>query len=311
MKIRYLVTLGILFVSTTSWAGSWSSGGGNAVVCQNPQGQIISAELLDLYEGRVVHGLSYQTSTSPYLKQAVEAAKAISNKDISFSLVDLVPKMADQFQFLPSDTGLQPLEDSFQIVVPKGCQITQTARYESNNVVYIDSDIWAVMNEQNKAALLLHETLYWSLRVYGEKTSVRTRAAVAHAFAGTKFLDVNDELPNNVEICQTDLGKNGLPWAAFYSYPASDKTGVVIQFMTFGGNVALAKTTAKLFDAQWPLSENRKDTLWFVYTDSIIDNKIPFFLRLQPDMEKTGFIDLQNDTQPPKRSFHCKVTTRS
>ncbi len=311
MKIRVVIAAGLFFVSMTSWAGSWSSGGGNTVVCRDPQGKILSAEILDLYEGRVIRGLSYPASLAPYIEQAEHAAKAISNRPgITLLVSEMVSKTAKKFQFLPLGTALQPVNDSFEIVVPKGCEVVQTARYERDDTIYVDSEVWAAMNEQNRGALLMHEALYWILRLYGEQTSQRTRITVAHAFAGTIFPDVNADLPEEVEICQTDLSENGLPWAMFFSYPTLDKQGVVVQFVTFGGNIMLAKTTANLFGAKWPLSATSSLTLWYASLDSIVDAKVPFLIRVQPNADKTGSIDYQNGLKSPKRAFRCSVATK-
>ena len=60
MSLFKLTVLGplIFFISSTSLAGSWSSGGGNAVVCRGELMEIKSVELLDFYEGRILYGLS-------------------------------------------------------------------------------------------------------------------------------------------------------------------------------------------------------------------------------------------------------------
>jgi hypothetical protein len=306
--------LGTLASPITTWAGAWSSGGGNAVVCLDSAGKISSAEVLDLYEGRVLKGLSYPASTAPYLEQAVAAANSISLKPgLPMFVADYIPKVAAKIKFLPAGAGLRPINDSFEIVVPKGCQIMQAARFEADDIVYVDSDIWSRLNEQNRAALVMHESLYWVLRLYGDQTSRRTRATVAHAFAGSKFLDIYDRLPSSIEICQTGLGDYGLPWASFATYPSPDGKGAIAQFVTFGGSIVISKTTAFLINATWPLSQNPPpiSTLWFGLLDSLVDTTTRYLIRSPSATNPMGFIgEGQNPLGMPTREFRCSVGSR-
>src|SRR4051812_28042212 len=47
---RIFFIIGMYFFSSTTYAGVGSSGGGYAVVCRTPSGEIQQATLLDLYE---------------------------------------------------------------------------------------------------------------------------------------------------------------------------------------------------------------------------------------------------------------------
>src|SRR5690348_3694382 len=56
----FAVILGVGVLPSLALAGAESGGGGNAVVCRSPDTKkIVSAELLDLFEGRQEMGFTY------------------------------------------------------------------------------------------------------------------------------------------------------------------------------------------------------------------------------------------------------------
>ncbi|MGZ3693190.1 MAG: hypothetical protein ACXWQO_03230, partial [Bdellovibrionota bacterium] len=64
-KILFLLSASLAFTPAFAEAkvflkatGNDAGGGGNAIVCRNPQGQISSAEVLDLFEARVMDQLT-------------------------------------------------------------------------------------------------------------------------------------------------------------------------------------------------------------------------------------------------------------
>ncbi len=57
--------------------GGVDGGGGKSVVCRDNSGAITSAEVLDLYEGRIQFGLSIQESPEPKKVQIQNALNRI------------------------------------------------------------------------------------------------------------------------------------------------------------------------------------------------------------------------------------------
>ena len=77
MKTRLFLLLAALSPFTSNCiaaadGGAMGGNGGNGVVCNDASGKPISAELLDLYEGRALYGLTYKESTIDHVNQAVE-----------------------------------------------------------------------------------------------------------------------------------------------------------------------------------------------------------------------------------------------
>jgi hypothetical protein len=310
MKKFTLVLIASFLSSAQTFAGTWSSGGGNAVVCKAEDGSIASAELLDLYEGRYINHLVYPASSEPALSQALAAARRISS--IAFSgdrLAQTVQRVQSQIQFLPKGFGIQPINDSDSVILPPAnCQIVQVARYEPNGTIFVNADVWQLLSAQNQAALLLHEALYWELRLFGEKNSKRARIAVATAFSDRSIDAYDSGVPKSGEACvTTGSSPNLFPWATFASYPNADGNGTVIQFWTFAGMPMLSKSTIFLPGVKWPLSNLKSD--FFVYSkmESAIDAGLGVYFRTTPKNKKrTGLIGPMDGLNPPHIPFTCK-----
>src|SRR4051812_27498074 len=77
--------LALLFCSAVlASGGGMEGGGGTSVICRNSNGSIRTAEILDLYEGRVIYQLPYQESPKAWKDQALDIFKAASVRmDIS------------------------------------------------------------------------------------------------------------------------------------------------------------------------------------------------------------------------------------
>src|SRR4051794_20098658 len=64
-----LTLFAILAVASGAVAGNETGHGGGAIVCRNGMGQVTSAELLDLWEGKVELGLTIVDSSLPVEEQ--------------------------------------------------------------------------------------------------------------------------------------------------------------------------------------------------------------------------------------------------
>jgi hypothetical protein len=282
----------VIFCCTPSlaFAGGEVSGGGNAVICRDSADKIISAELLDLFEGRIVHHLNYPSSDLPALQQAQAAAKIIDqawdfnrpdNDGGRDYLQRAVVDIEKLIQFLPRDIGLEVIDDSKHLVLPKNCKVTQIARYEPNNTILVDSELWDHLNSQNKGALLLHEALYYYLRILGESTSQRTRRTVAHAFARSEFKPLTDGITGPYEYCRATTPDDN-EFGVFFSYPDKDGS-VILQFISYNQTIMISKTIVPLRGTKWPLSSNKDDIFYMGKMEGLIENDLPVFIKLTPN----------------------------
>jgi hypothetical protein len=161
-------------INLSALAGTEISGGGNAVVCFGASGAIQSAQLLDLYEGQAKYGLIAKPSTESVESQLTKALLAFSQGLGREGILVLQGKnILKGLKFLPPGVGLKPVGDSNHLVLPKACQVVQLARYEANDEIFVDTEIWEHLDSTNRAALVAHETLYWHLRQFGETSSDR------------------------------------------------------------------------------------------------------------------------------------------
>lgn len=170
-------------------SGVDSSGGGNAVVCRNTKGRIKSAEVLDLFEARVLYGLT--------IPKTAETSVDLAERHIGFAghlnplyFMELerdFQRVVKNAKVLPPDIGLRPIDDSFSPALPKNCAIEQLAAYQINNELYIDGEIWQALDETNRAALYIHESIYKAMRSFGAKNSVRSRKITGYLLSGFPF----------------------------------------------------------------------------------------------------------------------------
>lgn len=311
MKLLKIITgissvLTVLLV-TVAHAGDWSSGGGNAVVCFK-DGAISSAELLDLYEARVLHGHSILNEPGDYIAVAKSAVARIASGlptwDFPKALPPAIDKIASSMKILPPGSELKPIEDSQGIVLPKDCKLVQLARYEVNQDIYVNGDVWQYLDKNSRAALLVHELIYFVLRSNGETDSTNARRAVGLAFAGIQLDSVLEGLPMDATKCQA--GSNGVdfPPYIFYSYKNSEGD-LIIQFERFDERLMLTKTTAKI---QKSVLESQYGFYFTDYTESKMD-KQPYAIRID-NQGSAQQIFIGTETMPvmPKNLIVCQLT---
>jgi hypothetical protein len=157
-----------LFVSVTSYAGNERGNGGDVVICKNQNGQIISSEILDIYEGRTMRNIAPQLG-SPSLELEKKLV-LVTNRltAISPTLASFITKEYEKFwsevQFL-DNVILNDIPDSDHLYIPKGCEIQQIAiqrkpEFAEDKRFFVSNDLWKTLNNDNKFALILHEIVY-------------------------------------------------------------------------------------------------------------------------------------------------------
>lgn len=289
-------------------AGGVSDGGGNAVVCRDANENIVSATLLDLYEAEKVFRLRLlpNDSNKTYLQLALEAAERIDEGGAGVNLTyDTTSSVngevrsrgfgilaaparriiqdgisyIDRSINLIADAGLAPIDDSNTIIKPKNCQIEQTAIYlDSTDDIHVVEEIWNAFDSVNKAGLLVHEALYKIRRQSGETNSDRTRLAVGHAFAGSKFKHILQDIPQTVTICGTPEGAPKYRFAVYEENPGV----TTLQFLWLHDKVMLSKTTVKVDTVSSPIGSLEPGSRFSIISsniyESIFDKKLKIAL---------------------------------
>lgn len=179
----------LLSAHQLSLAGQERGNGGDAVVCYQPgfkdsivrdTSKITSIELLDIYEGRVLKGMQFETTLeTDYIKIAKKnvdkLAKlsprrhAIYTKGLQTFLNEMVS---------PSGIQLTDVDDSKHIAIPLNCKIEQLViqknpEFPGDKRYTIDGDLWALMNAEQQAATVTHELIYSEMLNANDSRGVR------------------------------------------------------------------------------------------------------------------------------------------
>ena len=268
--MSYGLLIFILIFQSLSFAGPITSSGGNAVLCKNSQGEYSTAKVFDLYEGEALYGYKPQLSKDNYLVQARAFAKHLSDSanDSAYSqfFIDEMERVISEMKLLPNDVALTPVNDSDSVIKPKNCDVFQAAIYVTDKSVYFDSNVWSLLNDTHRAALLSHEVLYAFLRwVDGATTSKRTRQYVSFVFAGNKLQPLwkPTYIPGTMEEYCATISTSPSPYNA---PPISLRTRLnndnswSISIENIGGMTSLGKTEITGVPSQdysWPIQEHQ------------------------------------------------------
>lgn len=268
MGIKMFLLVGGLVLSGVASArvGGVDGGGGKSVVCRDSAGIIKSTELLDLYEGRIMFGLNIEDKAEPMADQIRSALDRIPES--SRTLIEIYTKQVQKnMRITPPGTLLMPIDDSFEVIAPKGCDVEQAANYYNDKMILISGDIWANLSETGKAALILHEAVYASNRLVGATDSRPSRHIVASIFdAATRWVDIKDQLPQKKLTCMSMSG--GLWMWAF-----KDKNNYwTLQFQVLGTSYVMSKKTFKVMDSDFDFNEAK--TFPIKRGDDLIGNEV-------------------------------------
>lgn len=221
--ISFALGFMIFFSQGTAAAdGAISGGGGQSVVCRNPDHSIKSARLYDLYEAEIRYGLKITDDPLiDYVAQAIKAGENIngvhdlkSKKETETSIRSFVKRI----RFVPREAILVPVDDAKLVVIPAlPCAIEQVANYTPDDNLLVSRELWDTFDQTSRAALVLHEMVYYLLRVSpGHATnSTLARKVVGYAFSGVDFGRVDAGVPINAVSCMTNFGPKSTEFWAF------------------------------------------------------------------------------------------------
>lgn len=198
MKKKLVVLAGVLtFTSVMSFA--WAGGVGNggvSVVCRDAQKKIISAEVLDLYEGSVCYGKKYNNVLDAETKIELAQLKLAKNPHLLARFQDELANVRTIMHFIPKGNSLTPTNDAFPKIIKDGCNFEQLANYTNDGELLISQEIYDELDEVNKAALFVHETIYANFREDGDEDSQRARKLTAEMLAANADQKVIDQMIN-------------------------------------------------------------------------------------------------------------------
>jgi len=205
------LTIGVVLLITSSAWAKFSGpdvvgNGGDAVVCRDAMGSIVAAEVLDLYEARIIHDRESNLDASKTVAEILEDIRinlSMHETSLNKTLKEYTDSFEEETLFL-DDVELSDIEDSAHIIVPNGCKVEQVViqnepsafnpkRYTVNN------EIWSKFDNLNKAAMTLHEALY---RVFLENLTARDSRLVRLILSYLISDDLNTNLYDMLALVQ-------------------------------------------------------------------------------------------------------------
>ncbi len=173
--------LGMLMLVSTLVAQAGEKGnGGDAVVCRDKNGEIISVELLDYYEGRVMRKLSSleypELSDDEFLDRIGGKLQLLEESLDYYNLreaKELLQAVRDHIQsgqnnnpeILFTDDKLTDIPDSNELIIKNGCGIEQLAIWKNKEfpedpLFIIQSELVKKLSPKDIRGLVLHESIY-------------------------------------------------------------------------------------------------------------------------------------------------------
>lgn len=187
-KLSSLFLVMNLFSETVSFGFSEQGGhsvgnGGKGVICRDSEGRILSIELLDFYEARVVRGIQRDLgapslSVSEKIRVALERLARLSPQRAREYQAQ-ADRFFDEVLFLRGQT-LIGTDDSDHISFPSGCAVEQMAtqnepRLPEDKRYTINQDLWERLDSDNQTGLILHEIIYREAIESGQNNSRSSR----------------------------------------------------------------------------------------------------------------------------------------
>lgn len=207
--MKYLMALTLLFVMNSSYGriveGPKVGNGGGAWGCELNQ-KIEWIEIMDLFEAREEYGLEFENFFQMKYKDIVRFAKIDLQEHVQsgfFKDLDFyIEKVYKSTGFIKS--VLRNTEDSFYRLSPEpetcpggNIKYIQVANFLDEENLYIRKYYWKRLNEINKAALVLHEAIYYVLREkLGDTNSIMTRRIVGLTLSNIDGPELSIEILN-------------------------------------------------------------------------------------------------------------------
>jgi hypothetical protein len=167
MKMKKILLIAAFITSLSATAqdkGNGSSGGGASVVCRDRDNHIVSAELLDTFEGVFKYNLNI-VHTSEDINSQIEKAldQFAFDPFYKYTIIELIEHIKKKFQFLPEGISLNApsdLGESDGVLVREGCRVEGLGYYNTAGNLKVAPATYNKLSKTDQAAFLLHEALY-------------------------------------------------------------------------------------------------------------------------------------------------------
>ncbi len=173
----------LLISMLAPYANAGQSGNGGDVVVCIADGRIQSVQFLDLYEAKTLRKIQYNLGDKNLSVQA-KIELALTRLHL-FSPVRGETYLAQSEAFFGEalflkGVKLDDVPDAGYLALPVGCNIEQIViqqepRFPGDPRYTVSQDLWDFLDNDSKAALILHEVIYREAISYGHTYSIATR----------------------------------------------------------------------------------------------------------------------------------------
>jgi hypothetical protein len=241
---EYVTKNGTPTTSPLSSDGTISGGGGQGVVCRDANGAVKTVELLDLWEAKHIYNREIKISDESVDDQFSAAVRRLQyfvdypvdstttlpdgtqKREIVYDhFITRLPMAAyDVIGYSTKDgkdghkrnVNLTLTKDAHDQMTPAdpNCQIEQLVIFNDDPIgpssALVNQDLVDKMDKTNQAALAVHESVYWWLRMTSfEKNSLRTRRIVGFVMSGGVFpAQTEAQLSKPYVACRTQFDED-------------------------------------------------------------------------------------------------------
>lgn len=181
---KIILSLFIIQLAQAYSTGNEVGNGGDVVLCKKP----FTIEMLDLYEARKRFKISKDNRPYREIINSIIHKLSTIDEDRSNYIKSEFASFIKKSSF-EKNAKLINIEDSKHFSLPKdkSCSLEQIAikRKEvlpNDSKFIINNDLWEKLDQQNKAALILHEIIYDYFTHLGENNSIKARYYVGYLF---------------------------------------------------------------------------------------------------------------------------------
>lgn len=213
--IYVIAILSLNLPCASAFAGQ-DRGGGKGIVCRDNQNNVLTVELLDLWEAKNVRGKTIVSSSGNMhtdMDLALNRTKYIFSEDdervyesLKFDSVNILkctdknkPCTYSNVKRVSGGINLPISNDSLEgnLSLPLGCKVEQIVGFEHSwsPVWTLNMDLIEKMDTINLVSLCIHEGVYGLLDTYeNENNSERVRRVIGHVMSGGSFSLKADQL---------------------------------------------------------------------------------------------------------------------
>jgi hypothetical protein len=174
----------VLILCGRVFAGHETGNGGNVIICYGADEKIISIETLDYYEMRLMDKhLMLNSNLEKYdekLFDLFQKWEKVAPKRMALYKKWLMELNSEAGFY--SNIEIPEIPDTGSIAIPRGCKLIPAAFQRKDADIFpgvkryvVRKDFWDLMDEEQKAGLILHELIYREAMGVFHKTSAPTR----------------------------------------------------------------------------------------------------------------------------------------